>query len=124
MDTWNDSRDGDGDSPPADKQEGPPQQTYFGLTATQFNVAVLGVIGAGALAIGLFFFGGASAMQDLFSGDDKASPESAAVVQTATPTATAVPSTATPPPTPASSPPPAPSPTPAPDIDDGTDEGR
>ena len=119
MDTWNDSRDGDWDSPPADKQEGPPQQTYFGLTATQFNVAVLGVIGAGALAIGLFFFGGASAMQDLFSGDDKASPESAAVVQTATPTATAVPSTATPPPTPS----PTTSPTPATDIDDGTDEG-
>lgn len=119
MDNWNDHREGDWDNPPGQKQDGPPEERYLGLTATQFNVAVLGVVAAVVLAVGLFFFGGAAAMQDLFTGDEKSSSESAAVVETVTPTATEVPSSPTPSPdatpTDASTPPTG-------DSDDGADD--
>lgn len=104
------------DALPERKQDAPPpEQTYFGLTATQFNVAVFAVIGAIALVVGLFLFGGAGAVQDMFGGDDDASPRSVAVVRTVVPTVTAAPSTPIPSPTSA--------PTPAGDVDRGTGQG-
>ena len=115
MGLWNGSQGAGGNAPQGDKQEGPPEERYLGLTATQFNVAVLGVIGAIAVAVGLFFFDGAGAVEDFFGGGDEASSESVAVVRTVTPTATAVPSTPSPVPTTAA--------TPAGDTDDGTGEG-
>ncbi len=111
MGMWNDPRGGGPYGPSGDKQNGPREERYLGLTATQFNLAVFAVVGVIVLVVGLFFFGGAGAVQDLFSGGDEASTESAAVVDSVTPTATAVPPTATPTPTPAS------------DVGEPTDEG-
>jgi hypothetical protein len=101
MGNWNDFQGGGAQGPSGDKQDGPPETRYLGLTATQFNVAVFAVIGAIALAVGLVFFGGAGAVQDLFGGDNEVSSESVANVGTATPSAASAPSTPTVAPTPA-----------------------
>ena len=65
-----------------------PDNKYLGLTATQFNLAFLSVIGAVALAA--FFFGGVDAVRE-YLGDEPSSPQSVAVVETSTPIATATP---------------------------------
>ncbi len=54
-----------------------PDNKYLGLTATQFNLAFLTVIGAVALAA--FFFGGVDAVRE-YLGDEPSSPQAVAVV--------------------------------------------
>jgi hypothetical protein len=115
MDTQNDPQRGGWDRPPDHGQDEPDEERYLGLTPTQFNVTVLGIIGVVAAAVGLFFFGGAGAVGDFFSGDDESSSESVAVVKTVTPAATE----AAPEPTPEATPAPAPTV----DVDDTPDGG-
>jgi hypothetical protein len=65
------------------EHENPEEQRYLGLTAARFNLAVLGVVAAIALAVGAYF-GGADAVGDLF-GDDPA--PAVTKVEEGTPTA-------------------------------------
>ena len=65
---------------------------YLGLTATQFNLAIITVIGAVAL-VGAFYFVGVGAVRE-YLGDEPSSPQAAAV-ETSTPVDTA-PSTESP----------------------------
>jgi hypothetical protein len=115
MGAWNDNRGGGLHRPPGHGQDEPAEERYCGLTATQFNVVVLSVVGAVAAAIALVFLGGAGAVGDFFGGGEDSSSESVAVVETVTPTATEAPPEATPVPTP--------EPAPTIDIDDSPDEG-
>ncbi len=55
---------------------------YLGLTATQFNLAFLTVIGAVAL-VAAFYFGGVDAVRE-YLGDEPSSPQAVAV-ETGTP---------------------------------------
>ncbi len=57
-----------------------PDKKYLGLTATQFNLAFLTVIGAVALAA--FFFGGVDAVREYLG--DEPSPPQAVLVDTST----------------------------------------
>ena len=52
------------------EQETPEEQRFLGLTATQLNLTVLGIVGGIALGVGAYF-GGADAVSDFF-GDDSA----------------------------------------------------
>ncbi len=139
MDSWNGLQRDDWDRPRGNSHDEPPQEKYLGLTATQFNVTVLGIIGAIAIVVGLFVLGGAGAVGDFFSGGDDSSSESAAVVKTVTPSDAEATPDATPAPVPTSegdegtgdrdsgapTPTSAPTPAPAPTVvpDDIADEG-
>ena len=123
MDNSSNPQRGGWDRTPGHGQDEPDEERYLGLTPTQFNVTVLGVIGTVAAAVGLFFFGGAGAVGDVFSGDDESSSESVAVVKTVTPAATEAPPEATPEATPEPSPEPTPAPVPTIDHDDTPDGG-
>ncbi len=63
-----------------------PENKYLGLTATQFNLAFITVIGAVALVVA-FYFGGVDAARE-YLGDEPSSPQAVAV-EKSTPIGTA-----------------------------------
>ncbi len=78
MGRWNDPRN--------DRWRAPDDQKYLGMSATRFNLTVVGI---GLIALAAFlYFGGVGVVRD-FVGDDSPSSRQVEVVQTGTSTATA-----------------------------------